>query len=175
MNINICFIIAQVLGTIIFILNIVGSTKLTTKKVYTYNSICNGLTIIEYSLLGAYSGALCCFIAVVRNFIFAKFKKKVPIYVLLIYITLVVILNLKLIKGPLDIIPIVNIIMYAMALWTKDIMNIKIVGIYTCVTGIVYDIKKGAYISVLNQLIDGIVGILCVIKLMSKKKRKQTL
>ena len=51
MKVNTFFIIAQILGALVFILNIIGHAKLTTKKVYLYNSICNALSIAQYSLL----------------------------------------------------------------------------------------------------------------------------
>ena len=171
MEFNTFFIIAQILGALVFILNIIGNTKLTTKKVYAYNTICNGLSIAQYSLLGAWSGALCCLIALIRNFVFAKYKKKVPLYVLLIYIAVVILLNYKLIHNALDLIPVINIIIYAIALWTKDIMNIKVIGVFTCIIGIIYDYTNRAYVTVLNEIIDGIVGIRCI-SILNKKKRR---
>ena len=169
---EIFFIIAQILGITVFILNIIGNTKLTTKKVYKYNSICNGISIIQYSLLTAWSGAICCLIALTRNKVFGKFKDKIPLYVLLVYIMITLILNAKFINTPLDIIPVVNIIIYAIGLWTKDIMKIKKVGIFTCIIGIIYDYSKGAYATVLNEIIDGIVGIRCVF-ILNKNKGKE--
>ena len=172
MKVNTFFIIAQILGALVFILNIVGHAKLTTKKVYLYNSICNALSIAQYSLLGAWSGALCCLIALIRNFVFGKYKNKVPLYILLIYISVVILLNFKLIHNVLDLIPVINIIIYAIALWTKDIMNIKIIGVFTCIIGIIYDYTNRAYVTVLNEIIDGIVGIRCISILNKKKKRR---
>lgn len=172
MKVNTFFIIAQILGALVFILNIVGHAKLTTKKVYLYNSICNALSIAQYSLLGAWSGALCCLIALIRNFVFARFKKRVPLYVLLIYIGIVVLLNFKLVHNILDVIPVINIIIYAIALWTKDIMKIKIIGVFTCIIGIIYDYTSKAYVIVLNEIIDGIVGIRCISILNRDKKRR---
>jgi len=173
MKINTIFIVVQILGALVFVLNIIGNTKLSTKKVYAYNAICNGLGIVQYALLGAWTGVLCCFIAVARNFIFSKFKKNVPIIILLIYIVLVILLNYKLVQKPLDIVPIVNIIIYAVALWTKDIMKIKIIGVFTCIDGVVYDFTNGAYMTVLNEIIDGIVGIRCIYLLKKEKNKKK--
>lgn len=173
MKINVVFVIVQILGALVFLLNIYGNTKLSTKKVYIYNGICNGLSVIQYCLLGAWSGALCCIIAVVRNIVFSKFKKNVPVYILLIYIVLVILLNYKIVNGPLDVIPIINIIVYAIALWTKKIMNIKVIGLLTCIDGVFYDFINGAYVSVLNQVIDGIVGVRCIYILNKESKTKK--
>lgn len=172
MKINVIFVTVQILGALVFFLNIIGNTKLSTKKVYLYNGICNSLSVIQYCLLGAWTGALCCIIAVLRNIVFSKFKKDVPILALLIYIALVILLNYKVVNNVLDIIPIINIIIYAIALWTKKIMNIKVIGLITCIDGVVYDFINGAYVSVLNQVIDGIVGIRCIYILNKENKKK---
>ena len=172
MKINVVFVIVQLLGALVFILNIIGNTKLSTKKVYIYNGVCNGLSVLQYSLLGSWTGALCCIIAVIRNLVFARFKKDVPLYVLLIYIAIVILLNYRLVYRVLDIVPIVNIIIYAIALWTKKIMNIKIVGVFTCIDGVIYDFINGAYVTVLNEIIDGIVGVRCIYLLKKEKKKK---
>ncbi|MCR4581851.1 MAG: YgjV family protein [Bacilli bacterium] len=55
---NSAIIIANILGGIIFILNIIGNAKLTTKKVFIYNALCNGLSVIQYLLLGAWTGII---------------------------------------------------------------------------------------------------------------------
>ena len=44
---NSAFIIAQVLGGFIFLLNVLAHAKLTTGKVYLYNGLCNGLSVIQ--------------------------------------------------------------------------------------------------------------------------------
>ena len=168
---NSAFIIANILGGFIFILNVLSNAKLTTKKVYIYNGLCNGLAIIQYVLLGAWTGAICCVIAVLRNIIFALFKKDIPIIYLIVYIVLVIGFNIGFINSIIDIVPIINITIYAIALWTKKITNIKIVGIITCVTGIFYDFINGAYITVLNEIVDGIAGIISLRIILKNKRR----
>ena len=51
-------------------------------------------------------------------------------------------------------------------------MNIKVIGLITCIDGVVYDFINGAYVSVLNQVIDGIVGIRCIYILNKESKKK---
>ena len=170
---NSAFIIANILGGLIFILNVLSNAKLTTKKVYIYNGLCNGLSIIQYVLLGAWTGALCCVIAVIRNIIFVLFKKDIPVIYLIIYLVIAIGLNIGFINGIVDIIPIINISIYAIALWTKKITNIKIIGIITCITGIIYDFMHGAYITVLNEIVDGIAGFVSL-RIITKNNKSRT-
>lgn len=166
---DILFIIAQIIGALVFVIKIVGYTKITTRQVYIYNGVCNALAAIQYTLLGALTGALCCLIALLRNIVFSRFKNKIPVYILLIYIGLVIVLNITLINGALDILPMINIILYAYGLWTKDIMTIKIMGLFTCFTGAIYDYNSRAYVTVLNEIIDGIIAVRCIYILKKKK------
>ncbi len=172
MKINVIFVIVQILGALVILFNVIGNSQLSTKKVYIYNGICNGLSVLQYCLLGAWSGALCCIIAILRNVVFSKFKKEAPAYVILLYITIVILLNYKLVHNVLDVIPIFNIIIYSFALSTKKIMNIKVIGVVTCIDGFFYDLLNGAYVSVFNQLLDGSVGVRCIIILNKEKKKK---
>lgn len=171
---NIILIIAQVLGVIILIVDIYGMTKLTTEKVYLFNALGNGLAVIQYLLLGAWTGALCCLIAVLRNIVFSKYKDKVPLSFLLIYILIVILFNFSLIHSWVDLIPLINIIIYAIALWTKNIINIKVVGFATCIDGVIYDYSKRAYVTIIKELLDGIIAIRCIYLLIKDNKKKRT-
>lgn len=169
---KILFFIAQALGICSFTTTIISSAKNSTDKVLFYNGLGNLLASLQYLLLGGYTGALCCIIAVIRNIVFSKYKDKVPVYILIIYLVLVLIINYPLIHGFIDILPVFNIMIYAIALWTKNIVVIKVAYLSTFTTGIIYDFNKKAYTSMLTQVIDGIVGTTSLIILLKKKKKK---
>ena len=171
---SILLLIAQILGVVIITIDVIGMTKLTTGKVYLFNGISNGLAVIQYLVLGAWTGALCCLIAVLRNIVFSRHKNKVPLYILIIYIVIAVALNITFIHSWIDIIPIINIVIYAIALWTKNIMNIKVVGLATCVDGVVYDYSKQAYVTVIKEVLDGVIAIRCIYLLIKENKKKRT-
>ena len=169
---KILFILAQIVGSMAVSLQIIGSSKPTTKEVYFYNGTCNLLFTIQYCLLGAWAGALCCLIATLRNIIFYRYKKRIPVYVLMSYLVIAILLNYSVIHSFIDVLPLVNIVVYSIALWTKDIMYIKIVGLITIIGGTIYDFTTKAFVSLLSQLIDGTVGIISLHKLRKKPKRK---
>ena len=141
---NILFIIAQVIGVVSFVLNILTFSKDTTNKVLLFNGLGNFLGVVQYLLLGAYTGALCCTIAVIRNIIFSRFKKDIPIIYLIIYIVLVLVLNVPLVHHVVDIIPIF-------------------------IDGVMYDFLMKAYTAIINELIDGFVGIRSLMRIKSGK------
>jgi hypothetical protein len=154
------FIIAQIFGVVIFVINVLTFSKKETNKVLFFNGVANALSMTQYLLLGAFTGALCCAIAVTRNVIFSRFKSDVPIIYLIIYIILVLVINISFINRAVDIIPMINIIIFAIALWTKNIKLIKVAGIFTCVDGVFYNFVEKAYTSIVNEIVDGVVGII---------------
>lgn len=169
---NTLFIIAQILGVLSFISAIISSAKTSTDKVLFYNGLGNTIASVQYLLLGGYTGALCCIIAAVRNIVFAKFKDKVPLHVLVFYLIVVVLINFPLVHSIIDVLPIFNIMIYAIALWTKKILTIKVGALSTFVTGILYDFSNKAYTSMLTQVIDGVVGTVSLIIVLKEKKKK---
>ena len=171
MNYNIPFIIAQILGIIVFITGVISYSKKETKQVYLYNGLTNGLCVIEYVLLGAYTGAISCLIATIRNIIFINYKKKIPLSYLVIYLVVAVLINSLFIKSFIDIIPVFNIVIFSIALWTKNIRHIKVTGIMTCTNGVIFNTYKQAYTSILYEAVCGIAGIHALIEINRSKKK----
>ena len=151
MNFN--FIVAQIFGVLVFITGILSYYKNDTKEVFIYNGMSNTLCGLQYLFLGAYTGALCCIIATVRNIIFSMFKKDIPIIYLIVFIVILLLTNFKLINNVVDIIPIINVFIYSIALWTKDIISIKKISLIACIDGVVFNLYKAAYIGVIYEIV----------------------
>lgn len=171
MNYSIPFILAQILGIIIFITGVISYSKKETKQVYFYNGITNGLLVIQYVLLGAYTGAISCLMATIRNVILIYYKKRIPISYLVIYLIISVLINVYFVKSFIDIIPIFNIVIFSIALWSKNIRHIKITGIMTCTNGIIFNAYKNAYTSILYEFICGLAGVNALIEINRSKKK----
>ena len=169
MNFN--FIIAQVFGVLVFIAGIISYYKNDTKQVILFNGISNTLCAIQYIFLGAYTGALCCIIAALRNLVFSRFKKDIPLIYLIIFIVFLVGINIPFVNNVIDIIPIINVFMYSIALWTKDIISIKKISLLACIDGIVYNSYKKAYIGVLYELIFSIAVVKSYRELRKEQKK----
>lgn len=173
MNSNdIPFVIAQILGFIIFILNIIGQSKLTARKVIRYNTFTSVLAVLEYGLLGAWSGLACCVVSIARNLAFNHYKNKVPLYILLLYIVAVIAINFPFIHNVVDVFPVFNIIIYAIALWTKNIMAIKIVGLCTAIPGTIYNLTYKAYVAILNEVVLCTVRFIAIYQIKKQKAAK---
>ena len=169
MNFNL--IIAQVFGVLVFIAGILSYYKNDTKEVLVFNGISNTLCAIQYIFLGAYTGALCCIIATIRNIVFSRFKKDIPVIYLILFIVILILTNFKLVNNVIDVIPIINVFIYSIALWTKDIISIKKISLIACIDGVVYNSYKSAYIGVLYEIVFAVAVVKSYRELRKEQKK----
>ena len=165
-------IIAQILRIIGSIFGIIADKSSNPKKIYWYNGIYNFINGIQYYLLNAITGAISSFIAIFRNILFYKYKKKVPWVALLIYFMIVVILNIPGYVGIISLIPILLIIIYTTALYLEDILLFKYSVILTCILEIIYDFVYDAYVGIIICALDIIFVTISLIQLHKKNKQK---
>lgn len=171
MNFN--FIIAQIFGVFAFFTGILSYYRNNAKEVIFYNGLCNFFCCIQYMFLGAYTGALCCIIATTRNIVFSRFKKDIPLIYLVLFLIVLILTNFKLVNSVIDVIPIINVFLYSIALWTKDIFSIKKMSFVACVDGVIYNIFKGAYVGILYETVFGIAVVKSYLELIKEKRLKK--
>lgn len=163
------FILAQIVGVFIVIFNGISAFQKKKDKLMLYNAVSNFLCCVQYLLLGAYTGIICCLIAVIRNIVFSKYKI-VPMYIFVIYVVISLVANIPFIHGIIDILPIIAIVVYAYALRQSKVKEIKKSLIVSGICGLIYDINQRAYSGLLLNLTDLVGGINGVIK---KKRRRK--
>lgn len=163
-------IIAQIFGLLAFIFNFTSTQKEEKNQILLFNGLANMMSSFQYFALGAYSGAISTIIATFRNIVFSRFKKDVPIYILIIYLVIAVGINLGNINGIISLIPILNICTYGIAICQKDVGIIKIIVITNGALGLIYDAYNLAIVGVCSQLLSLIGGIIGYIRYKKVKK-----
>ena len=74
---NLIFIIAQIIGFIAFLVSLIAYHRDKKEKILGNMILLNGLNLIHYFLLGAYSGCITKVIAICRDtFVILKEKRK---------------------------------------------------------------------------------------------------
>lgn len=141
-----------------------------TKKVFLYNGISNLLCAIQYFLLNAISGGITSIIAIFRNLIFYKYKEKVTVKELLMYFLILILLSIYSINGIISVIPVLLVIIYSTALYTKNIYTIKYAVLITCVLEIIYDAVYKAYAGIFVCILDIILVSISLYKLKKQTK-----
>lgn len=160
-------IVAQLFGIITICLSFMSTKSETRKYILFYNSVANFTAGVQYALLGAWSGALCSILALARNLVFKRYEK-VPVYVLLSYVLVLVVLNISTIHGFITIVPIINVAITAYALSQDNVVTIKLIGLFTGVSTLAYDIINWAFIGVLSALFS-VFSSLYVLSILYKK------
>lgn len=165
-------IVAQVIRIIGSIFGILGDRSNNPKKIYLFNSIFNLMAGIQYFLLNAITGGITSVLTLVRNVLLYKYKRKLPIIVLLIYLIITAILDLTAFDGIVSLIPILLVTVYSIGLYLDNIKIFKICTIIVCSFEIIYDFYYNAYVGIFFCVLD-IILIIISFKDLKKKKKKR--
>ena len=168
-------VLAQVFKIISAFFGIAADKSSNRKKIYLYNAISNFFSGVQYYFLNAIAGAISSFVAIFRNVIFYKYQKKVPLYVLILFLIGLILINCGSYVNYLSIIPVSLVVLYTVALYINKVRIIKYVVIITCLLEIVYDVYYLAYAGIVVCVIDTILVIRSLIvdkKLINKEDKK---
>lgn len=153
-------VVAQIFGAFCFAANILSTQQDTKRKTITYNILSNCFVGIQYILLGAYNGAISILVAIARDTLFMIYKKKLPLYVLIIYIIIAVLVGIPCYNGPISLLPIFNIIAYGIGIYQDDVKYLKIVIIFVGISGAIYDASSLAIVGMTSNAFFAISGII---------------
>lgn len=166
------FICAQLFGFLYFLLDFLSVRQSSRKGTLKYNALSNVAAICEYGLLGAWNGLVCCSIALLRNAVFSRYKK-VPLWILITYIVIAIGTNVTFIDSIIDILPVLNIILVALAFSEENMVKLKTLWLITCFLSIAYDITHEAFVSFVFGLINLFPLAWFVIKYNLDKNKKK--
>ena len=165
-------ILAQIFKLISSYFYVVGDRSNNKKKIFTYNGIYNFFSGVQYLLLNAITGAICSFLAILRNIFLYKYGKRVPLWGFMLYLIIVISLNLLAYDGLITLWPIFLILFYSIALYIGKVKIIKYSVILTCLLEIIYDIYYKAYVGIAVSVLDIILVTISLYKLNNSEKKK---
>ena len=139
-------IIAHILSAIGSFFNILSDKDKSGKNILAFNAIANFFLGVHYLLLGAITGGITSFVAIPRNFLFYKYKNKIPFIVLIGYFAFLILCNFSSITSLLNFIPVSLVMIYTLGLYSQDKLILKSSILLTCYLEIIYDVHYGAYV-----------------------------
>lgn len=156
------FIISQIIGVFALALLVISFQKKSRNSLIKLQTGSSLLYSLQYLFLGAFSGSIVHFICAVRNVIFYKFEKKVPLKYLII--TIVVMLSTLFITydGLISVLPVLATVLYSTALWKGDVKIIRIIDIICCLLFIAYALRVSAlmaFLATIIEMISALVGL----------------
>lgn len=163
MNIN--FIIAQILGFIALVILMISFQKNDKKFLLKFQTFSSLLYALQYAFLGAYTGCLMNLTCMIRNFIFNKYNnKKIPVYLLIIIIFLMIMFSLFTYIGPISLLPMLAVILYSIAIWYGNLKLIRYTEVFSCLLYIIYNIKVWAFTGLIATIIELLAALISIFR-----------
>ena len=111
------------------------------------------------------------FTCMVRNYIFNRYKNKVPIYYLIIVILIMIFLSMLTYSGLISLLPMIAVVLYSCALWYGNLKIVRITDIISCLLFIIYNIKVLAITGLIATFIEMLAAIIAIYKFDIKNRR----
>lgn len=173
---NIINIIAQLFGLGAFI-NLILSYQRSSKKKLLLSQVFSAVFYaIQYLLLKAYTACAQSILSCLRTLTFYKYvknNKKIPIYYLIIFETLIIMFGIYTYESYLSIIPTFISMMYAYMTYKGNLKQICYAGAFTAVLWIYYNFMVGAYVSSIASVVEFISSISRGIRLSNNKGKTE--
>lgn len=168
MGISLSYILSQVLVIVYYLIYSYTFHLKDSKKILIFGIIATIISSISYILLDAYTGMAMCFVAIIRNLLFAKDKNN-KLNLILIFI-LTIIASAFTFNSYFCLFNIIATLIYTYALWQKNTKTYKLLGIIVNGLMIVYDIYIKSILGVILISVAFISSILGFLKENNKVK-----
>lgn len=174
------YILAQVFGTL-GIITLFFSVQYNSKKqILGFQIAANLFYAIQYLFLNAIPAAVMSIVSLLRCivfFLFEKKNKKIPAYVLAIFIALIIVLAKFLNYGVMGFFPIICTLLYTIGIWQKNLNIFRIITLITACIWIGYNVFVGAYPSLIGNSFEVLTSLIAIYRFnlneSDNKKRKK--
>lgn len=156
------FILAQIFALLSSLCLLASFWQKKRKSILTFQILDSTFDIVQYFLLGAYTGGVISFLGATRAITFKKTNKRIALY---IYIVVYILASLLTWNGVVSIIPLLAAVIYTIVIWNKKEKNIRFFSIFVFLLWLVYDILVQAYVNGITDSILIISNILAIKKL----------
>lgn len=169
----ISLILAQVCDAIVLILAVIGARSQSKKITLFFAVFGNLILTLEYSLLGALTGAVIVFLNATRCFtffMFTKHNKNKSLKVLIIFEVLNVVCGIIAWESIWSLLIILGTLFYTYGLWQENVLMLKYSTIAVTASWIIYNFVVMAYVGVLRSLAEFISALSAIIAIKTNAK-----
>lgn len=150
------FLLAQIIGLIGVIVNIVSIQLKNKKNILMLFLIANVLFGITFFLLKSYTGSVICLIAAIQTYInniFVNNGKVLPKKLIILFILISAIAGFLSYKSIVDIMPVMSSVLYIFSIVQSNEKNIRLLTFLNMLLWSVFDIVVGAYTASISDII----------------------
>lgn len=166
-------IIPQIVGLLAVVTFLLSYQQKKRRGIIIFNTVSRALYILQYILLGAYSGALLDVLGALSSIVATKketpFIKKHFKAVLIGINSVIVVAGLLIYKTPLDLLPILGVVLHTGAFWIDDEKIIRRVSLAGSPFWFIYNLLSRAYFSALGDILTMASIIIAMIRYRNKK------
>ena len=171
-------IIPQIVGLLAVAAFLFSYQQKKRRNIILFNVISRLLYILQYVLLGAFSGAVLDVMGAISSIIAAKkdvplIKKHTKVIVVVLDI-LIVAAGLLLYKDVFSLLPIAGVLLHTTAFWINDEKVIRRVSLLGSPFWFVYNFYSKAYFSSLGDALSMVSIVIAMIKFRDKKDKIQS-
>lgn len=157
---------AQIVGILIPVFAVLSLQCKNMRLLLALQIISNGLLMLNFALLDAWSGALTAILATVQTiiiFIFRVSNKKIPVFVIILFMASFITGTIITYTRPLDIIPCVAAFIFVFSIIQTKASVCRVYSLLNTILWIIYDIGSGAWTTIITHVLllgSAIVGIM---------------
>lgn len=170
-------IIAMIVGVIAVTLYFLGYLQKKRQNIILFNVTSRILYILQYILLGAFSGAALDVAGAVSSILAERknkislIKKHTKLFVIIMDI-IIVIVGLFLYKSIFDVLPIIGVLLHTTAFWIDDEKAIRRVSFLGSPFWLVYNFVSGAYPSCIGDILSMVSIAIAMVRYGDFKKKE---
>jgi len=166
---EIIYFIVSILSIFLYVMSVQFKKKKHILTTQIGASLCY---LIVYVIKGAWSGVFIEILEELKNIIFIKIEKnnkKIPLYILIIFILLLIIVSIIFYDGPLSLLPLlINILLFT-STYFKNPKYIRYTMLIAGLLWAIYNIYVGAYIICVGNVLEIISATISIIRYKEKK------
>lgn len=166
--INTIYIIVSILSIFLYVMSVQFKEKRKILITQIGASICY---LIVYVIKGAWSGVAIEILEELKNVIFIKIEKhnkKIPIFVLAIFLLSLVIVSIIFYDGLFSLLPLaINLLLFT-STYFKNPKAIRYAMLFAGIMWAIYNISISAYIILIGNLLEVISAIISIIRFKDK-------
>lgn len=166
--INTIYIIVSILSIFLYVMSVQFKEKRKILITQIGASLCY---LIVYVIKGAWSGVAIEILEELKNIIFIKIEKhnkKIPIFVLAIFLLSLVIVSIIFYDGLLSLLPLaINLLLFT-STYFKNPKAIRYTMLFAGIMWAIYNISISAYIILIGNILEVISAIISIIRFKDK-------
>lgn len=147
-------IITQVIGFVAFLLAVLTFQSNKHKNITLIKCASDALFVVQFIMLGAYTGAMMNGIGCVRNIVYARLvdKKKDVKIAVIIFSIVVIVSGIATWNGPISLLAICGKLLSTLSYAFKNPKNVRRMTIPVCLVWGIYDLICGSWAGVLTEI-----------------------